>query len=110
LGVRHMRRTARVLATAAAAVAPMLGLVAPVALTAAPAGASEQTVDSVHLNGYEAGLVARINNVRRSAGLRALVVVPGTTDVARRWAWHLASAQALSHNPRLVSNLQSAGS
>src|SRR4051794_34214392 len=105
-----MRRTARLLATTAAAVAPVLGLVAPLALTSAPAGASEQTVNAVRLNGYEAALVARINNARRSAGLRALVVVPGATDVARRWAWHLARAQALSHNPNLVTCLQRAGS
>jgi hypothetical protein len=43
-------------------------------------------------------------------GLRALVVTAGTTDVARRWSWHLASAQALSHNPAIVTDLEHAGS
>jgi uncharacterized protein YkwD len=105
-----MRRSARLLATAVAAAAPVLGVVAPAALSAAPAAASEQTVDSVRLNGYEAALAAKINNVRRANGLRALVVVPGATDVARRWSWHLARAEALSHNPNLVSALEHAGS
>jgi uncharacterized protein YkwD len=105
-----MRRSARLLATAVAAAAPVLGVVAPAALSAAPAAASEQTVDSVRLNGYEGALAAKINNVRRSNGLRALVVVPGATDVARRWSWHLARAEVLSHNPNLVSALEHAGS
>ena len=104
-----MRRPARLLATVVAAVAPALGALVPQLVTA-PAAATERTVNSVHLNGYEAGLVARINDVRRAAGLRALVVVPGATDVARRWSWHLARAQALSHNPNLVSALAHAGS
>ena len=105
-----MRRPARLLATAVAAVAPILGVVAPAAMTTTTAAASEQTVDSVRLNGYEAALAAKINNVRRADGLRPLVVVPGATDVARRWAWHLARAQMLSHNPNLVSALAHAGS
>src|SRR3954454_10385702 len=104
-----MRRPARLLATAVAAVAPVLGALAPQVMTT-PAAASEQTVDSVHLNGFEAGLAARINDARRAHGLRSLVVVPGATDVARRWAWHLARAQTLSHNPNLVGALESAGS
>lgn len=104
-----MRRPARLLATAVAAVAPMIGALAPQVMST-PAAASEQTVNSVRLNGFEAALAARINDVRRANGLRALVVVPGATDVARRWAWHLARAQALSHNPNLVSALEHAGS
>ena len=105
-----MRRPARLLATAVAAAAPVLGVVAPATMTTTVASASEQTVNSVRLNGYEAALAAKINDVRRSHGLRALVVVPGATDVARRWSWRLASAQALSHNPSLVSALEHAGS
>src|SRR3954468_9773965 len=104
-----MRRPARLLATAVAAVAPVLGALAPQVMTT-PAAASEQTVNSVHLNGFEAGLAARINDARRAHGLRSLVVVPGATDVARRWAWHLASAQTLSHHPNLVGALERAGS
>jgi uncharacterized protein YkwD len=105
-----MRHPARLLATAVAAAAPLLGIAVPAAMSTSTAAASEQTVDSVRLNGYEAALAAKINDVRRSAGLRALVVVPGATDVARRWAWHLARAQSLSHNPNLVSAIQRAGS
>src|SRR3954463_16257993 len=112
-----MRRPAHLLATAVAAVAPVLGARGPRVpgggaprVRAPPAAASEQTVDSVHLNGFEAGLAARINDARRAHGLRSLVVVPRATDVARRWAWHLARAQTLSHNPNLVGALESAGS
>src|SRR3954471_7521260 len=104
-----MRHPARLLATTVAAIAPVLGALAPQVMST-PAAASEQTVNSVRLNGFEAGLAARINNVRRANGLRALVVVPGATAVARRWAWRLARAQALSHNPNLVGALQNAGS
>src|SRR3954462_6002755 len=112
-----MRRPARLLATAVAAVAPVLGALAPQVMTT-PAAASEQTVDSVHLNGFEAGLAARRKRARpaprapppappRAHGLRSLVVAPGAPDVARRWAWHLARAQTLSHNPNLVGALES---
>src|SRR4051794_31819486 len=104
-----MRRSARLLATAVAAAAPVFGMLAP-QLSSTPAAASEQTVDSVRLNGFEAALAARINNVRRANGLRPLVVAPGATDVARRWSWRLARVQALSHNPNLVGALQRAGS
>src|SRR3954452_13924934 len=102
-----MRRPARLLATAVAAVAPVLGALAPQVMTS-PAAASEQTVNSVHLNGFEAGLAARINDARRAHGLRSLVVVPGATDVARRWAWPLRPRQDLSPNPNLVRPLQKA--
>jgi hypothetical protein len=81
----------------------------PLAATST-AEAAATTVNAVRLNGYEAALIADINRTRGSHGLRALVVVAGATDVARRWSWHLAGAQALSHNPSLVSNLESAGS
>src|SRR4051812_35621375 len=104
-----MRRPARLVATAVAAAAPLLGLATPTALTT-PAAATERTVNSVRLNGYEAGLVARINDARRSAGLRALVVVPGATDVARRWSWRLAHQQYLSHNPSIIQAMEHAGS
>src|SRR5438309_496445 len=76
-----MRLSVRLLAAAAAAAAPVLAAVVPVA-TATPAAATDRTVNAVRLNGYEAGLVARINDARRAAGLRALVLVPGATDAA----------------------------
>jgi uncharacterized protein YkwD len=107
-----MRRPARLLATAAAAAAPVLGVLgvaAPQAVTT-PAAATERTVEGVRLNGYEAALAARINDARRNAGLRALVVVPGATDVARRWAWQLGHDRSLSHNPNLARDLGRSGS
>jgi uncharacterized protein YkwD len=99
----------RLLAVAAAAAAPLLGMVAP-QVTATPAAASEATVDSVRLNGFEAKLVEQINAARQDHGLRPLVVTAGTTDVARAWAWHLAHAQALSHNPSIVRDIARHGS
>jgi uncharacterized protein YkwD len=104
-----MRRTARVVLTAALAAGTALGIATPTALTTA-ASASAARVDSVRLNGFEAKLVSDINHARRSAGLRALVVVPGATDVARRWSWRMASGQQLWHNPSIVSDMEKAGS
>jgi hypothetical protein len=68
------------------------------------------SVDAVRLNGFEARLVADINSARRSAGMRPLIVVPGATDVARRWSWRQASVQRLFHNPSIVHDLEVAGS
>jgi len=104
-----MRRTARVVLTAALAAGSALGLATPAVLTTA-ASASAARVDSVRLNGFEAELVSDINKARRSAGLRALVVVPGATDVARRWSWRMAGGQRLWHNPSIVSDMEKAGS
>jgi uncharacterized protein YkwD len=101
-----MRRPARLLATLAIAATAAAGLAVP--QTTAYAAASN--VDAVRLNGFEAALVADINAARRAAGIRALTVVPGTTDVARRWAWRMAGAQSLYHNPSLVRDLERAGS
>lgn len=104
-----MRRTARVLVTTALAVGSAIGVVAPTALTST-AAASAARVDSVRLNGFEAKLVADINAARRNAGLDAFVVVPGATDVARRWSWKMASGEQLWHNPSIVSDMEKAGS
>jgi uncharacterized protein YkwD len=104
-----MRRWVGLAVACAAAAAPLSGLAVPAAV-APVAAAAATTVGSVYLNGYEAALVADINAARADHGLRALVVTAGTTDVARRWSWRLASAQALSHNPSIVTNLEHAGS
>jgi uncharacterized protein YkwD len=104
-----MRRPIRVLLTAALAAGPALGIAVPQTLTTA-ASASAAQVDSVRLNGFEAALVADINRARRAAGMRGLVVVPGATDVARRWSWRMAGGQQLWHNPSIVSNMEHAGS
>ena len=100
-----MRSLRRLVAMAAA----LTSFVAPLVATGT-AQAAATTVNSVRLNSYEATLVADINSTRAAHGMRALVVVAGATDVARRWSWHLAAAQALSHNPYLVTNLEQAGS
>ena len=104
-----MRRTIRVVLTAALAAGSAIGLAVPTALTTA-ASAAAARVDSVRLNGFEAKLVSDINQARRSAGLRALVVVPGATDVARRWSWRMAKGQQLWHTPQIVSDMEKAGS
>ena len=106
-----MRRSARVLAIAVFAATPIVGLVAPTATGTAGAATSYSTgVTSVRLNGFEAALVADINNARRQHGLQPLTVIAGATDVARRWSWKLANSQVLSHNPAIVSDIASAGS
>lgn len=104
-----MRRSTRVLVTTALAMGSVIGVAGPTALSGT-AAASAARVDSVRLNGFEAALVADINDARRSAGLRALVVVPGATDVARRWSWRMARGQQLWHNPSIVSDMEKAGS
>ena len=103
-----MRRTARLFLASALT---LVGTVAAVLPQLSPAAeAATTTVNAVRLNGYEAAIVADINAARTAHGLRALVVTAGTTDVARRWAWHLAGAQYLSHNPSLASAIEHAGS
>jgi uncharacterized protein YkwD len=99
-------RTLRRLAATATVLASFL---APLVATGT-AQAAAATVNAVRLNGYEAALLGDINRTRAAHGMRGLVVVPGATDVARRWSWHLAGVQALSHNPSLVTNLEHAGS
>lgn len=106
-----MRPSARVLAIAVFAATPIVGLVSPTATGTAGAAQSYSTgVTAVRLNGFEAALVADINNARRQHGLVPLTVIAGATDVARRWSWKLANAQVLSHNPSIVSNIAGAGS
>ena len=100
-----MGRLRRLLATTAV----LASFLAPLGATGT-AEAAATAVNAVRLNGYEAALIADINRTRGAYGLRALVVVAGATDVARRWSWHLAGVQALSHNPSLVTNLEHAGS
>jgi uncharacterized protein YkwD len=76
---------------------------------AASQSAHAATAPGVHLNSFEAQLLVDMNRARRSHHLDALTVVPGATDVARHWSWHLARVQTLSHNPGLVPKLESHG-
>src|SRR4051794_3113854 len=110
VGDHVMRRTARTLLTVTLAATPVIGLVAPAALTTPAAASAGHHVLSVRLNGFEAKILADINHARRSAGLRGLVAVAGATDVARRWSWRQADSQVLSHNPSIVSDISRAGS
>lgn len=103
-----MRRTARLLLASTLTLVGTAAAVLPQLTSSAEAAAT--TVNAVRLNGYEATIVADINGARAAHGLRSLVVTAGTTDVARRWAWHLAGAQFLSHNPSLASAVQNSGS
>ena len=103
-----MRRPA-VLAIAFAAT-PIMGLVSPAATGTAHAASASSNVSAVRLNGFEAELIADINEARRQHGLVQLTVIAGATDVARRWSWKLANAQVLSHNPSIVSDITDAGS
>jgi uncharacterized protein YkwD len=105
-----MRRPARILLAAALAGAPVVGIAAPAAFTSPALAAGGTHLLSVRLNGFEADLAADINKARRDHGLSPLTVVPGATDVARRWSWELAKTQVLSHNPQIIGDIAHAGS
>jgi uncharacterized protein YkwD len=64
----------------------------------------------VRLNSYEAALLADINQARQAHGLASLAIAAGTTDVARRWTWHLADQRRLEHNPNVASDIAASGS
>jgi hypothetical protein len=78
-------------------------------LGVAAALASSASAESTP-SAFGSRLVTLINNARAQHGLRALTVTSGTSTVAANWASHMASAQALSHNPNLGSQLESHGS
>jgi uncharacterized protein YkwD len=112
-------RAATALASAAAALTLGFGALllsaaphASAALTAASPASTRAAPPSpqVHLNSFEAKLVAEINHARHNHHLQPLTVVPGATDVARHWSWRLAKVQTLSHNPKLVPKLEDHGS
>ncbi|MDP9241097.1 MAG: CAP domain-containing protein [Actinomycetota bacterium] len=62
------------------------------------------------VNGYEAALLSYVNGARSATGRAPLTLVPGTTDVARRWSATMAGASVLAHNPSMVANIAAAGS
>lgn len=62
------------------------------------------------VNGYESALLGYVNGARSSAGRAPLTLVPGTTDVARRWSATMAGSSSLAHNPNMVANIAAAGS
>lgn len=99
---RHCRASSALLVAALAAV---LLLLAP----ATPASASITSVSGVRVNGAEARLVRLLNAQRVRAGLPALRLAPGYTDVARRWSRAMAARHTLVHNPRLAASVSNAG-
>jgi uncharacterized protein YkwD len=100
--VRPARR-----AVAVAALVAALGalLVLP---TARPAAAFE-LLPGVRVNAVEARLFRLVNQARTSRGIPALRIVPGFTDVARRWSAVMASQRRMAHNPSLVTQITSSG-
>jgi len=86
----------------------VLGLVVTGAPLAPPAEAFT-TTHGVRLNAVEARLVYRINSARTARGIAALRVVPGFTDVARRWAYEQARSKTMKHNPNMARQLAAAG-
>lgn len=78
--------------------------------TSLPAHAATPAFGGVLLNSFESRLVADMNAARRSAGLGTVAVGGGTTELARSWAEHLAAVGTLSHNPNLLTGLESHGS
>ena len=79
-----MRRPARLLATAVAAAAPILGVAVPAAMTTSPAVASEQSVDSVRLNGFEAALATAGDVVMAAGTATPRIGAAAATAVASR--------------------------
>jgi uncharacterized protein YkwD len=100
--MRTFRRLVALAATAAAILGA--GVLAP-----APASAFSAT-NGVRLDSVEARLAYLINQARTSRGIKALVVTPGTTDLARQWAMWQASHDLLQHNPSLVAGIETHGS
>ncbi len=75
-----------------------------------PARADAFTVGTAgRVNAHEASMLYYVNSARKSYGLAALIAVPGTTDVARRWSATMAGSARLYHNPNLVSQVAGAG-
>lgn len=90
----------------------IVALVSLVSLFRSPGADAQVTsvVDGVRLNAVEARLVALMNQARTSRGIPRLVVVPGATDVARRWAAVQLARQTLMHNPDYKNQIAAAGS
>jgi hypothetical protein len=92
-----------------ASVVGLLGVAVPSAAAHGYATRA-RAIQGVLLNSFEARMVTDMNRARANHGLGSLTVVPGATDVARRWSWQLARMNLLEHNPNLVSQLEQNGS
>lgn len=102
-------RAARRLAVLIALLAAVFAGVLTPAAAANAAAAVPTVVNGVRLNPFEARLLARINGVRAARRLPVLVVAPGYTDVARRWALSQASRNRMAHNPNMKAQLVASG-
>ena len=80
------------------------------ATTVSPLAESASAGTYLTLSTFDSRLLADINNARAAHGVRRLIAVAGTTDVAHGWSCKLASLRSLSHNPNLGSQLESHGS
>ncbi len=96
--------------TAARLVAVAAVSVVTAGILAVPAASAATTTNGVRLSTFESRLLQRINGVRLNLGKRSLVVTPGTTDLARKWAWRQAADNTLAHNPALRTGIERHGS
>jgi uncharacterized protein YkwD len=99
--VRHLARPAALLAAAASI---------STGLAASPVVQQASASTLTSLSRFDQRLIADMNHTRAAHGIRQLVVVAGTSDVAHGWSCHLANFQTLAHNGNLGSALASHGS
>lgn len=76
----------------------------------APSAPAAHASYTPSLSTFDARLLADINHARAARGIRQLVVVAGTTDVAHGWSCHEAAYSLLAHNLHLASALDTHGS
>lgn len=67
------------------------------------------TLPGVRVNAVEARVLTLINRARTSRGIPAVKIVPGFTDVARRWSAVMATRRQMVHNPSLVTQVVAGG-
>lgn len=91
------RSARRLITTMVAAIGIIVTMAVAVPATASAAG-------GVSLNAYERDLLDQMNASRAGAGLRALTIQPGLTDLARTWSATLAREGVLRHNPQLAAD------
>jgi uncharacterized protein YkwD len=79
-------------------------------VTAGPLATSAQATTAPSLTTFDSRLLYDINNARAARGIRKLVAVAGTTDIAHHWSCHQAYYLTLAHNLNLASQLVTHGS
>lgn len=79
-------------------------------ITAGPlvTGANASTTPT--LSAFDSRLLYDMNHARAARGIRKLVVVAGTTDVAHHWSCHQAAYLTLAHDLNLLTQLETHGS